>query len=87
MKYIFIYIFYSRLSIRINVSETWKQVLEYELEDSRGEEENHLPIQSIALKTRYHAHFVKFKLLSWFGAGGGLQYFHIQRDKEGTLTE
>jgi hypothetical protein len=76
----------SRLSIRITVHETWKHVLKHELEDSR-EEEDMLPIQSIALRTRYHAHFIKFELLSWWGVGGGLQYFNIQRDEEGKITK
>ena len=54
-------------------------MLDTELEDSRRQTDP-LPLQTIALDTgMVTAQFVKFELVSWWGNGGGLQYFHIIR--------
>ena len=59
-------------------SGPWTEVLEEELEDSR-EQQDPLPLQTLDLSTEVTARFVKFELLTWWGNGGGLQYFDIQR--------
>ena len=60
-------------------SGPWTQVLNTQLEDSR-QQQDPLPLQLIELDVEeVTAQFVKFELLSWWGFGGGLIYFDIQR--------
>ena len=55
-------------------------MLDTELEDSRRQSDP-LPLQVIGLDVgRVTAMFVKFELVSWWGYGGGLQYFDIIRE-------
>ena len=68
-----------RLYTSCTESGPWTKVLEYELEDSR-QQEDPIPLQLIALDAgMQQAQFVKFELVSWWGNSGGLQYFDIQR--------
>ena len=53
-------------------------MLETTLEDSR-QQNDPLPLQLIGLQTEVTGQFIKFELLEWYGKGGGLQYFDIQR--------
>eukprot|EP00092_Neocalanus_flemingeri_P026563 GFUD01028787.1.p1 GENE.GFUD01028787.1~~GFUD01028787.1.p1 ORF type:complete len:626 (+),score=118.16 GFUD01028787.1:104-1981(+) len=66
-------------------SGPWTQVLDTQLGDSR-QQQDPLPLQMIALDTQTTARFVKLELLSWWGDGGGLQYFGIHRVKEDNLV-
>jgi hypothetical protein len=53
-------------------------VLEATLEDSR-QQIDPLPLQLIDLPAQATGQFLKFELMKWYGSGGGLQYFDIQR--------
>ena len=41
-----------------------------------------LPLQLIPVQETIASQFLKFELVSWWGMGGGLQYFDVQRDGE-----
>jgi len=56
----------------------WTKVLEASIVDSRNQADP-LPLQKIDLQATTTAQFLKFELLEWYGRGGGLQYFDIQR--------
>ena len=62
-----------------SLSETgpWQQVIEEALEDSRKQNDP-LPLKTFKF-TFKTARYVKFKLLSYWGSGGGLQYFNIKK--------
>ena len=72
---------------RVYVSRTgavagpWIPILDEELEDSR-QMADPLPLQTFLLSKTTTSQYVKFELLSWWGQGGGLQYFDIQRHGE-----
>ena len=53
-------------------------MLEASILDSQNQADP-LPLQKIDLQTITTAQFLKFELLEWYGSGGGLQYFDIQR--------
>lgn len=56
----------------------WTKVLQDQLPDSRNLE----PVPSKNFKTRpTTARFVRFKLISYWGHGGGLQYFTVNQGK------
>ena len=55
----------------------WQQVLDKTLEDSRNQNDP-LPLQTFKF-TFTTARYVKFKLLSFWGNSGGLQYFNIKK--------
>ena len=55
----------------------WKQVLDKTLEDSRNQNDP-LPLQAFNFNS-VTARYVKFKLLSYWGYGGGLQYFNVKK--------
>eukprot|EP00092_Neocalanus_flemingeri_P099497 GFUD01126916.1.p1 GENE.GFUD01126916.1~~GFUD01126916.1.p1 ORF type:complete len:622 (+),score=120.29 GFUD01126916.1:104-1969(+) len=74
-----------RLFSSQTASGPWTQVLDTQLGDSR-QQQDPLPLQMIALDTQTTARFVKLELLSWWGDGGGLQYFGIHRVKEDNLV-
>ena len=62
-------------------SGPWIPVLDTELEDSRQQQDPQ-PLQLISLKDRnIMAQFIQFELLSWWGKGGGLEYFDIHKVK------
>ena len=55
----------------------WQQVLDKTLEDSRNQNDP-LPLQAFNFNS-VTARYVKFKLLSYWGYGGGLQYFNVKK--------
>ena len=56
----------------------WTLALEKELEDSRQQEDDDpYRLQVMLLDTKVTMQFVKFELISWYGNGGGLQYFTV----------
>ena len=57
----------------------WTKVLQKTLEDSRRQSDP-LPLQEFPISP-VEARFVKFELVSYYGHGGGLQYF----DMKGTV--
>ena len=66
-------------------SEPWTEVLDRELEDSRKSKDP-LPLLTFPLEEEITSQFIKFKLVSWYGYGGGLQYFDIQKKGGGTIS-
>ena len=61
------------------VSGPWKQVLQGELKDSRNVE--HVPPEKFGINPT-PARYVKFELLSYWGLGGGLQFFAVNFNYE-----
>ena len=59
----------------------WQLVLDQTLVDSRKQNDP-LPLQRFNFNL-VTARFVKFKLLSYYGHGGGLQYFNIKKSENG----
>ena len=57
-------------------SGPWEEVIHSSLKDSR-EAADPLPIERFSFAERF-AKFVKFELLTFYGNGGGLQYFHVK---------
>ena len=55
----------------------WQQVLDRTLNDSRNQDDP-LPLQTFTFDFTA-SRYVKFKLLSFWGKGGGLQYFNIKK--------
>ena len=53
----------------------WREVVHEELPDSRRM--NPVPAKEFKLVYKIKARFVKFTLLSYWGNGGGLQYFAV----------
>ena len=62
-------------------SESWTEILDKTLEDSRKTEDP-LQLQWFPLENEVTSQFIKFELLTWWGWGGGLQYFDILRKGE-----
>ena len=60
-----------------NENGPWKEVIDKTLADSRNQE-NPLPLQAFSFET-VTAKFLKFEVLSWYGIGGGIQYFDIKK--------
>ena len=62
-----------------SLSETgpWEQVLYETLEDSRNQNDP-LPLKTFNFNS-VTARYVKFKLLKYWGNGGGLNYFNIKK--------
>ena len=56
----------------------WKMVLQKTLDDSRKHIDP-LPLQEFSI-TSTKGRFVKFELVSYYGLGGGLQYFNINNN-------
>ena len=54
----------------------WTKVLQKTLEDSRRQSDP-LPLQEFPISP-VEARFVKFELVSYYGHGGGLQYFDMK---------
>ena len=76
---------FQTVSFRVSVSKTpngpWIPILDEELEDSRKMVDP-LPLQTFLLSQTTTSKYVKLELLSWWGEGGGLQYFEIHRQGE-----
>merc|ERR1711990_518721 len=62
--------------VSVNKGGPWTLVVHKELQDSR-QQSDPLPVLSFSFSDRT-ARFVKFKLLSWYGVCGGLQYFAVK---------
>ena len=61
----------------------WSQVVFQSLEDPR-EQSDPLPVLTFPFTsgTELSARFVQFKLVSWYGFGGGLQYFNVKKGRK-----
>ena len=57
--------------------DSGKEVIDETLADSRNQV-NPLPLQSFSFES-VTARFVKFEVASWYGIGGGIQYFNIKK--------
>ena len=55
----------------------WHEVLDESISDSR-QQEKPLPVQKFNFDSMT-ARFVKFEVVSWYGAGGGLLYFNLMK--------
>ena len=74
------FVFYCFKFFSISETGPWKQVLDGTLDDSR-QQNDPLPLQTFNFDPET-ARFAKFKLLSYWGSGGGLQYFKIKKSKK-----
>ena len=64
----------------------WEEVIDESISDSR-QQEKPLPFQKFNFDS-VTARFVKFEVLSWYGAGGGLQYFNVLKTgKQGKIQK
>ena len=57
----------------------WEEVVHQTLEDSR-QQEDPLPVQTFSFSERT-VKFVKFNQISYYGKGGGLQYFAVNHER------
>ena len=71
-----------RVSARRTLGGPWIPILDEELEDSRHLADP-LPLQTFYLTEQTTSQYIKFELLSWWGDGGGLQFFDIWRKGKG----
>ena len=81
----------SSKEIKVSISSSragpWSQVLHETLEDSRKQSDP-LPVLSFPIyneddgEEEFTARFVKFNLISWYGGGGGLQYFAVKKGEK-----
>ena len=71
-----------KVSISNYQAGPWNEVVYETLEDSRNQTDP-LPVQTFPFSLPFEvtARFVKFNLISWYGEGGGLQYFALKRGK------
>jgi len=65
------------VSLSQNSEAPWEKVLLATLEDPRGQQTGPLPLQTFSFPAM-SARFVQFNLSSWYGWGGGLQYFSVK---------
>lgn len=65
------------VSLSQNSEAPWEEVLQATLEDPRDQQTDPLPLQTFSFP-EVSARFVKFNLSSWYGWGGGLQYFSVK---------
>ena len=56
------------------------------LEDSRSQADP-LPAQEFLLESSKAGRYVKFKMLSWHGSGGGLQYFEMMEGNNISIAQ
>ena len=63
----------------------WKMVLQTTLDDSRKQTDP-LPLQEFSIPST-QGRFVKFELMSYYGRGGGLQYFNINKNGPKVVKE
>ena len=79
----------SSKEIKVSISSypagPWSEVVYETLEDSRDQSDP-LPVLTFPLSTdeEVTARFVKFNLISWYGEGGGLQYFAVKKGEKPT---
>ena len=65
------------VSLRRNSETPWEKVIRATLEDPRGQQTDSLPLQTFSFPAM-SARLVQFNLSSWYGWGGGLQYFSVK---------
>ena len=72
-----------KVSISQYQAGPWSQVVYETLEDPRQQAEP-LPVLEFPFSSgsEVSARFVKFNLISWYGSGGGLQYFNVKNGKK-----
>ena len=72
-----------KVSVSLYEAGPWDQVVFQTLEDPR-EQTDPLPVQTFPFSSgeEVSARFVKFNLISWYGRGGGLQYFNVKKGKK-----
>ena len=70
-----------KVSLSDSSDGPWEEVVGWTLEDSR-KETDHLPVKKFPFKEK-KATFVKFNQISYYGYGGGLQYFAVNLRKSG----
>ena len=70
-----LHIYYKHYSLSHN--GPWHEVLDESISDSR-QQEKPLPLQTFNFDS-LTARFVKFEVVSWYGGGGGLQYFNLKK--------
>ena len=63
----------------------WQMVLEMTLDDSR-QQTDPLPVQEFSIPTT-QGRYLKFELVSYYGNGGGLQYFNINNNGPTVVKE
>ena len=64
----------------------WIEVIDDDsIPDSR-QQEKPLPFQTFNFDY-VTARFVKFEVVSWYGSGGGLQYFNMKKTGNGRLKK
>ena len=68
-----------KVFLSLNGKGPWTEVLHHELQDTRRMDA--VPSNRFSIKPTV-AKFVKFTLLSYWGHGGGLQYFSCQSDTD-----
>ena len=61
----------------LNHNGPWHEVLDESISDSRRQEKP-LPIQEFSFDSMI-ARYVKFKIMSWYGNSGGLNYFNVKK--------
>ena len=81
----------SSKEIKVSISSypagPWSEVVYETLEDSRDQSDP-LPVLSFPIyneddgEEEFTARFVKFNLISWYGGGGGLQYFAVKKGEK-----
>ena len=59
-----------------NKNEGWSEVIHKTLEDSR-QQNDPLPMLKFPFAAK-KAKYIKFEILTFYGKGGGLQYFHVK---------
>ena len=59
-------------------NDPWTEALDKELDDSRKEKDP-LQVQNFYFDRKVIGQFVKVQLVTWYGLGGGFQYFDILR--------
>ena len=71
-------IFLIQIFLGDNEAGPWTEVLHENLPDARGIDESVSLVPAISFQiSPSSAKYIKFKVMSWFGHGGGLQYFSV----------
>ena len=82
---IFFYNLYANFSSDETEDGPWEMVLQKTLDDSRKQTDP-LPLLGFPIPSS-QARFVKFELVSYYGNGGGLQYFNINNNGPKVVQE
>ena len=82
---IFFYNLYANFSSDETEDGPWEMVFQKTLDDSRKQTDP-LPLLGFPIPSS-QARFVKFELMSYYGHGGGLQYFNINNNGPKVVKE